>query len=153
LIHSTRNYKKYNIIAVLHSLHFTVTHASTHWCSQSSLVVSWQRISTQELYQYHCNCNTHEVFFAQPNYFLLNHLRVPSQETPSILFQLAWDSRYIAWGRLQQKNLFCQQFLFCYRDVFTSPLHRIETTVLLLFLVYSLPRVFTESLPSSERLL
>jgi hypothetical protein len=27
---------------------------------------------------------------------LLSHLQLPSQETPSIIIQLAWDPRYIA---------------------------------------------------------
>jgi hypothetical protein len=39
---------------------------------QSRLVVSWQRISTQQLYQSHCNCSTHEVFFAQPASFVIS---------------------------------------------------------------------------------
>jgi hypothetical protein len=44
---------------------------------------------------------------------LLDHLRVPSQVTPSVLLQPALDPRYIASGRIQQKTPYP-----------TSPLHR-----------------------------
>jgi hypothetical protein len=44
LIHSTRNYKQYR--AATADLQFTV-HRYTHKGSQSSLVLFWQRISTQ----------------------------------------------------------------------------------------------------------
>jgi hypothetical protein len=37
---------------------------------------------------------------------LLHHLRLPSQETPSISLQAAWDSHYIALGQPQQKTPF-----------------------------------------------
>jgi hypothetical protein len=49
----------------------------THYCSQASLVVSWQRISTQELYQSHCNCSIHE-----------SCLRTIMSVLPPILIQL-----------------------------------------------------------------
>jgi hypothetical protein len=43
LIHPTRNYKYYRTVA---DLHLTV-HRYTQLCPQPSLIVSWQRISTQ----------------------------------------------------------------------------------------------------------
>jgi hypothetical protein len=46
-------------------------HAHTHKCPQSSQVISWQQISTQGLYQSHCNCSLYVVFFAQSNSFLV----------------------------------------------------------------------------------
>jgi hypothetical protein len=42
LIQSTRNYMQYSAIAILHTLQFTAAHALRF---QSSLAVSWQRIS------------------------------------------------------------------------------------------------------------
>jgi hypothetical protein len=54
---------------------------------------------------------------------LLNDLRLPTQETPSILSRLALDLRYIASGRIQQKTPF-RNNSSTYRGVFTSPLHR-----------------------------
>jgi hypothetical protein len=41
----------------------------TRWYPQSSLVLSWQRISTRELYQTRCKFKLHEVFFSQYNLF------------------------------------------------------------------------------------
>jgi hypothetical protein len=58
ILETTGNYSE---AADLHNLQFTVTHALG---SQSSLVLSWQPIFTQYLYQSHSNCSTHEVFFA-----------------------------------------------------------------------------------------
>jgi hypothetical protein len=53
--------------------------------------------------------STHEIFFSQPISFLCNLfsiIRLSSQETPSVLSQPAWDPRYIASGRIQQKTPF-----------------------------------------------
>jgi hypothetical protein len=83
--------------------------------SQYSIVVSWQRISTQWLYQSYGNRHAHEVVFSQshscnsPNSqlsSLLNHFQLLSQETPLIIIQLARDPCYIASGWTQQKTPF-----------------------------------------------
>jgi hypothetical protein len=64
----------------------------THSNAQSSLIVSWQRTSTQKLYHSHYDCTTHEVVFGQP----LNHstaTSVSSQShitTDGQLFGLSW---------------------------------------------------------------
>jgi hypothetical protein len=55
-------------LSLIYTLYRSLLH--THYGSQSSLVVSWQRISTHQLYQSHCNCSTHEVFLSQLNSFL-----------------------------------------------------------------------------------
>jgi hypothetical protein len=46
-------------LSLIYQLHKSLGHAKS---SQSSLVVSWQRI-----YKSHCNYNTHEIFFPQAN--------------------------------------------------------------------------------------
>jgi hypothetical protein len=62
--------------------------------------------------------------------FLLNHLRLPSQEAPSILILPALDPRYIASGRPQQKTTFPNNSSVV---IEVRLLHRcIETVVLLL---------------------
>jgi hypothetical protein len=68
-IHSPRDYSLHRY-RYLHTLQFTVTHALRF---SSSLVVSWQRI-----YKSHWNCSTHEVFFAQSNFFLTISSQSPS---------------------------------------------------------------------------
>jgi hypothetical protein len=55
-----RNYRQYSAIAILHTLSSPL---HTHQGSQSSLVVSWQRI-------YNSQYSTHEVFFSQLKSFL-----------------------------------------------------------------------------------
>jgi hypothetical protein len=105
LIHSTRNYKSYSAIAVLHTLQFTVTHALLFSVFTSrNLATDFNTVIIPV-----CHCSTHKVFFAQPNSFLAIssqsfncHLNRLSQ----FLFQLAWNPRYIASGRIQQKTPF-----------------------------------------------
>jgi hypothetical protein len=46
----------------------------------------------------------HSLIYFLP--FLLNHLQLPSQETPSILILPALDTHYIDMGQIQQKTLF-----------------------------------------------
>jgi hypothetical protein len=84
------------------------------------------RILAADLYQSHCNCSTHEVFFAQPSSFLsissqsfdCHHKRL------SQLFQLASDPCYIDSGWIQQNLRF----------------HRYSSKMPRLLLAYSLPR-------------
>jgi hypothetical protein len=73
-IHSVRDY---SATAILYTFQLTVAYA----LSQPSLVVSWQRISTQYLYQSHCNCSTHDVFLTPPNSFLAIILQLPIPKT------------------------------------------------------------------------
>jgi hypothetical protein len=64
---------------------------------------------TLQISQY---CSTYKVFSSQPDCqlsslpFLLNHLRLPSQATPSILILTALDPCYIALGQPKQKTPF-----------------------------------------------
>jgi hypothetical protein len=86
LIHTTLNYSHYSAIADLDTLQFTVTHA----LGFSDFTT---RILATDLSQSHYNRSIHEVFFSQPHSCnstdslpsLLNQLRLPSQETLSII--------------------------------------------------------------------
>jgi hypothetical protein len=82
---------------------------------------------------------------------LLSHLRLPSQETPSIPSQPALDPRYIASGWIQQKTPFFNNSSIVI--VVCLPSRCIETAGLLLC-ACSLPQEpVSESFPSNERLL
>jgi hypothetical protein len=48
-------------LSLITTLYESLAHAKYF---QSALVVSWQRILTQELYQSHCSYSTHKVFFS-----------------------------------------------------------------------------------------
>jgi hypothetical protein len=70
LVQSTRTYKQYSVIADLHNLHFTVANTNVLSLLQSPLVVSWQRILTQEQSHYitHIQTSLHcRTFSSQPN--------------------------------------------------------------------------------------
>jgi hypothetical protein len=77
---STRNYKYYSAIVVLHTLQFTVTQ------SQSSFVVSrqWNYKSLTVIASYTKSSFHSLIPFLQS---LLKHLRLPSLETPLFLLQ------------------------------------------------------------------
>jgi hypothetical protein len=62
--------------------------------------------------------------------FALNHLRLPSQEAPSILSQPALDPCYRASGRIQQKTHFPNNSSITIEACL--PRRTIETAVLLL---------------------
>jgi hypothetical protein len=74
LIHSARDYRPYSAIADSHTLHLTVTHAL--WFS-----VFTSRILATDLWQSHCSFKSHEVFFSQPNSFLVIILQLPAPKT------------------------------------------------------------------------
>jgi hypothetical protein len=100
--------------------------------SQSSLVVSWQRIYNSLT----VTAAHHEVFFAQPNSFLAISsqlfCQLPTPETLSIFLSAAWDPRYIVSGRTHRKQC-------------------LSTIVSLLGVVAG--NMFTEQLPNNVRLL
>jgi hypothetical protein len=106
---TTRNY---SATADLRTLQFTVTRKG----SQSSLVVSWQRISTL----FHCHCTTNEVYFAQPNFFL-----AISSHSSSTVISLSRDflssSRYVASGRTHRKHRSVSYANRFHEIVFASP--------------------------------
>jgi hypothetical protein len=83
LIHTTRNYRQCSAIADLHTLYSSPLH--THLDSQSSLVVSRQRIITVSISLQ----ITHEVFFSQPNSFLVIILQLPIQFNSKLLYRQA----------------------------------------------------------------
>jgi hypothetical protein len=92
---------------------------------QSSIVVSWQRISTQLYHSHcHCHCSTHKVFFSQHNSFLgifSNHCRLPTPETESESYittdgqsvSLSWNKAPV-WG-LRPDFCYCQTVAVCWR--------------------------------------
>jgi hypothetical protein len=73
--------------------------------SQSSLVVSWQRIySSLTVITAHIKSSNHTLIPFLLS--LLSHLRLPSQETPSIISQPDLGPLYIASGRILQNIAF-----------------------------------------------
>jgi hypothetical protein len=109
------------------STHFTVhSYTRTHTLGFS---VFTSRILATDLntviIQSHCNCSTHEVFFSQPHSrnptnslaSLLSHLRLPSQETPSIIPSAGLGSSLYSLGTEPIQNTICifiaQQYLDC----------------------------------------
>jgi hypothetical protein len=115
-------------------------HCYTHYCPQSSLVVSWQRIhSSLTVTAEHINSSLHSLIPFFPS--LLNHLRLPTlsilccncttSELDSIL------SRYIASGRPPQKTPLPLLLIHCcrglpHRCVATRAARTTENTALLL---------------------
>jgi hypothetical protein len=91
----------YSAIADLHTFQFTVTHAL-------GFTVFTSRILATGLSQSHCNFKSHVMSSLNRLIpillFLLNHLRMPSQELDPILILAAWDPRYIASRRTQRKT-------------------------------------------------
>jgi hypothetical protein len=84
--------------------------------------------------------------------FRLNQLRLPSQETPSILILQIFDPLYTAYGRIQQKTPFHNNSFFVIEVCL--PHCCVETAVLLCCLrVHFRRNLFTKSLPNNERLL
>jgi hypothetical protein len=83
--------------------------------------------------QNHCNCSTHEVFFPQPNFFLA----ISSQSSSiTISRDSLISSRNIASGRIHRKHRF----------------HRYPNNTSIMVCLFR-GKVFTETLPSNERLL
>jgi hypothetical protein len=104
-------------IALSISTHFTVhRYTHTNLDSQSSLVISWQRI-----YKFRCNFSTH--LFSTIFDCRLKRL-------PQFFYQLDWDLRYIASGRPPKET----QFTYYISIVIEVCLlrHCIKTSVLLL---------------------
>jgi hypothetical protein len=104
-------------LSLIYTLQSSPLH--THWGSQSSLVVSWQRIYSSLSLQI-----THEVFFSEPNSLLsiILHLPIPKTGLNSIpllprsypgrlvsrnstqLLLLNWTLLYIHFARTTQKT-------------------------------------------------
>jgi hypothetical protein len=85
--------------------------------------------------------STYKVFFHSlipflP--FLINPLRLPSQEIPSILIQPDLDPRYIALGWIQQKTPFHNNSSSVIHVCWPRPC--IETTFLLLLRAFPFPK-------------
>jgi hypothetical protein len=84
-IYSAWNYRHYSTIAI-YTLSSSPLHA--HWDSQSSLVVSWQRIY---------NRITHKVLFSQSNSFLAIVLQLPISKTRPNSIPLLPSSYSAGW--------------------------------------------------------
>jgi hypothetical protein len=82
--------------------------------------------------------------------FLLNHLRLPSSETPPIIISVAWDPRYIASGRPQQKPVFRNNSFIL---IGVCLARRCVETAVFFISIHFRGNMFIESLPSNERLL
>jgi hypothetical protein len=120
LIHSTWDYRQLERYLYFHALQFTFAH--THYGSQSSLVVSWQRIyNSITVTAAHMKPSLHSLIPFLP--FLLKRLLLP---TLSILIVAAWDPHYLASGRIHRKHRFpyCWVLIKFCRDVFTAQLRR-----------------------------
>jgi hypothetical protein len=108
-------------LSLIYTLYKSLGHAKS---SQSSLVVSWQRIHNSLT----VTTAHYEVFFAQPNSFLTISSQLfchlPTPKTLSIIILAAWYPRYIASGRTHRKHrfLYCCVLIRCCRDVFTTQL-------------------------------
>jgi hypothetical protein len=59
--------------------------------------------------------------------FLLNHLRLPSKEIFDFSLSCVRSSLY-SLGAASTENSLSYKFLYCYRGVFTSPLHRNDSS-------------------------
>jgi hypothetical protein len=101
--HTLSSYLQVSIrLSTISILYKSLGHAKS---SQSSLVISWQRIyNSLTVTTAHIKPSNYALIPFLPS--LLNHLRLPSQETPSILIPSALDPRYITSGRIQQKTPF-----------------------------------------------
>jgi hypothetical protein len=88
------------VISLIYTLYSSSLH--THWGSQSSLVVSWQRIYNRLSLQI-----THEPFFAQHNSFLAIILQLPTQFSSSALKPISWEA-----GVSKLDCLFSTELLF-----------------------------------------
>jgi hypothetical protein len=116
-------------LSLIYTLHSSPLH--THKDSQSSLVVSWQRIYNSLT----VNSN-HEVFFAPPNSFLaiILQLTIPKTRLNSVpLFPSSYPCRLaFRISTLFSAELFFittlhrprrKHSLYCWEGVFTLPLH------------------------------
>jgi hypothetical protein len=102
-------------------------------CSQSSLVVSWQRILTQ---QSHCNYSTHKIFLSLPHScssFLHRRTSNSQLNLIAISSQPPWQNSaelaapilfFIPTLHGPNRKYRFQQKLSCYKGVFTDPLLR-----------------------------
>jgi hypothetical protein len=109
---------------------------SMHWVGFEPTIPAFERAKTV-----HASDRAATVTTAQPNSFLLsplNHLRLPTKGTASILILLVGGSRYIASGWIQENPIsivIAQQYLdFC-------------------LIIRCSGNLFTKSLPSNKRLL
>jgi hypothetical protein len=87
-------------LPLIYTLQFTVT--DTHWGSQSSLVVTWQRMSIQYLVQLtHVKSSLYRLTFRSqlnPLPSLLNHLPLQSQENCLSSFSAKSKSVSKSWS-------------------------------------------------------
>jgi hypothetical protein len=152
LIHSTRSYRQYSAIAILH---LSSSPLHTHWGSQSSLVVSWQRI-----FQSHCHFKYHmsvlyTVWFISCHSRLSSSPLLPSSypeglasrnsnrlDYCSLLGRVFWMRSFITprHGSHRKHSLYCW-------GVFTAPLPSNRRPIVAR--VGSCGNVLTESWPSN----
>jgi hypothetical protein len=83
--------------------------------------------------------------------FLLNYLSQPSQETLNSSFSCLRSSLY-RLGAAPTENTVSNKFLYCYSDVFTSPLHRNSSSSIVACVLNFHGNLFTKLLPSNDRL-
>jgi hypothetical protein len=120
-------------LSLIYTLYKSSLH--THYGSQSSLVVSWQRIyKGLTVTAAHTKSSLHSLILFIP--FLLKHLwlstlnsllQLPTPEFNSIQIIAEWDPRYIAswWTHRKHPFLDCCLLIRCCRYVFTAEwIHR-----------------------------
>jgi hypothetical protein len=120
----------------------------TLYGSQSSLVLSWQRISTQYLHQSHCNCSTHEVFFVQPNSFLaFSSQSSPTATSRGSVNSISHSSEILViWPRGGPHRKHTVAWIRLFGNVFIELFHSNGCTHLVL---WQFPHCYVGVLPSN----
>jgi hypothetical protein len=126
LLGTTDNYRA--TVISTHTLHFTVTHALS---SQSSLVVSWQRIynshNVTSNHTWSPLCTAKFLFFFCHYSATANSIQFLCSQTHILagwsletrLSLLNWNLFYNHFAKTTQKT----QSFYCWEGVFTAPLH------------------------------
>jgi hypothetical protein len=146
LIHSTRNYKWFRDIADLHTSQFTVTHTLGFSVFTSRILATdfSLTVAAAQTKSFHS-----QISFLES---LLNHLRLPSQETPSVLLSADLGSSLYGFREAPAKTPFPNNS-FIVIEV-CLPRRCVETSVFLLLRACSFrANLFPESMPRNERLL
>jgi hypothetical protein len=118
LIHTTRNYNQYSATANLRTLQFTVTHTrilSLHQ-SHSGNGFQYSNYTSLTVTATHVKSSFHSRTLAtQLNSLpsLLNHRRLPSQESPSIIISGGLGSSLYTLGAAPRENTVFYQSLYC----------------------------------------
>jgi hypothetical protein len=81
-IHTTRDYRQYSAIAILHTLQVTVTHSL-------GFSVLTSRILATDLTQSHCHFTSHMVSFVPLSSLLAIILQLPTQFISKLIFPQA----------------------------------------------------------------